>query len=131
MKLRAGFVRYYMSGRLSRSRTHTIPRRNVLPRAMDQDQNRDWLGELRNDGERSLADAFANYRPRLRRVVEVRMGTRLKSRVDPSDVLQETFLDARRQLDRFLDGLQVVDVLHEAAISRRVAKLRPLGVIKG
>ena len=35
------------------------------------------------------------------------------------------------QPDAYKDVLQVVDVLHEAAISRRVAKLRPLGVIKG
>ncbi len=35
------------------------------------------------------------------------------------------------QPDAYKDVVQVVDVLHEAAISRRVAKLRPLGVIKG
>ncbi len=35
------------------------------------------------------------------------------------------------QPDAYKDVLQVVDVLHTAAISHRVAKLRPLGVIKG
>ena len=35
------------------------------------------------------------------------------------------------QPDAYKDVNQVVDVLHQAAISRRVAKLRPLGVIKG
>ena len=35
------------------------------------------------------------------------------------------------QPDAYKDVNQVVDVLHEAAISRRVARLRPLGVIKG
>ncbi len=35
------------------------------------------------------------------------------------------------QPDAYKDVLQVVDVLHNAGISRRVAKLRPLGVIKG
>jgi len=35
------------------------------------------------------------------------------------------------QPDAYKDVLQVVDVLHKAGISRKVAKLRPLGVIKG
>lgn len=35
------------------------------------------------------------------------------------------------QPDAYKDVVQVVSVLHEAGISRRVAKLRPLGVIKG
>ena len=35
------------------------------------------------------------------------------------------------QPDAYKDVLQVVDVLHQAGISQRVAKLRPLGVIKG
>ncbi|MFH1108640.1 MAG: RtcB family protein [Planctomycetota bacterium] len=35
------------------------------------------------------------------------------------------------QPDAYKDVNQVVDVLHAAAISHRVARLRPLGVIKG
>ena len=35
------------------------------------------------------------------------------------------------QPDAYKDVLQVVDVLHTAGISRKVAKLRPVGVIKG
>jgi tRNA-splicing ligase RtcB len=35
------------------------------------------------------------------------------------------------QPDAYKDVIQVVDVLHAADISRRVAKLRPIGVIKG
>jgi len=38
---------------------------------------------------------------------------------------------AEEQPDAYKDVIQVVDVLHEADISRRVAKLRPVGVIKG
>ena len=41
-----------------------------------------------------------------------------------------TALD-EEQPDAYKDVLQVVDVLHTAAISHRVAKLRPVGVIKG
>ena len=35
------------------------------------------------------------------------------------------------QPDAYKDVTNVVDVLHTAEISRKVAKLRPLGVIKG
>ncbi|MCH8852734.1 MAG: RtcB family protein, partial [Planctomycetes bacterium] len=35
------------------------------------------------------------------------------------------------QPDAYKDVTQVVDVLHNAGISRKVAKLRPVGVIKG
>lgn len=89
------------------------------------DTNRDWIGELRTGGEPSLADAFASYRPRLRHVVEVRLGTRLNSRVDPSDVLQETFLDARRQLERYLDDPRVsVFVWLRELANQRLSNLR-------
>ena len=35
------------------------------------------------------------------------------------------------QPDAYKDVTQVVDTLHDAGIARRVAKLRPIGVIKG
>ncbi len=38
---------------------------------------------------------------------------------------------AEEQPEAYKDVRQVVDVLHKAAISRKVARLRPLGVIKG
>ena len=42
---------------------------------------------------RQLAAAFTYFRPRLRQMVNLRLDRRLQSRVDPSDVLQEAFLD--------------------------------------
>lgn len=48
----------------------------------------------------ALADLFQQYRPRLRRMIQLRLDRRLQGRVDPSDVLQEAFLDvSRRQAD--------------------------------
>jgi tRNA-splicing ligase RtcB len=38
---------------------------------------------------------------------------------------------AEEQPDAYKDVNQVVDVLHNAQISRKVARLRPIGVIKG
>jgi RNA polymerase sigma-70 factor (ECF subfamily) len=42
-------------------------------------------------------------RPRLRRMVALRMDRRLQGRVDPSDVIQESFIDAARRLKEYVD----------------------------
>lgn len=57
---------------------------------------------LRWGGQSALAEAFMEHRERLRRMVQLRMDRRVSGRVDPSDVLQEAFLDASRQLDQYL-----------------------------
>jgi RNA polymerase sigma-70 factor (ECF subfamily) len=45
----------------------------------------------------ALAELFARYRDRLRRMVRLRMDRRLQRRVDPSDVLQEAQLEILRR----------------------------------
>jgi len=42
------------------------------------------------------------HRPRLKRMVAVRLDRRLTARVDPSDVVQEVLLDAAAQMDNYL-----------------------------
>ena len=49
----------------------------------------------------SFAKLFEVYRPRLRRMVDVRMDARARARFDPSDVLQETFVEAARTLPTY------------------------------
>ncbi len=50
----------------------------------------------------ALGDLFARHRERLRRMVQLRMDRRLQGRIDPSDVLQEAFLEVRRSLADYL-----------------------------
>jgi len=50
----------------------------------------------------SMAAAFDYYRNRLHKTVQLRMDRRLSGRVDPSDVLQEAFLTASRDLPRYM-----------------------------
>jgi RNA polymerase sigma-70 factor (ECF subfamily) len=50
----------------------------------------------------ALAELFGRYRKRLRAMVRLRMDRRLQGRVDPSDVLQEAFLDVAQQLSSYL-----------------------------
>ena len=49
----------------------------------------------------ALADLLGHYRPRLRSMVSFRMDRHLQGRVDPSDVLQEAFLELADKLDEF------------------------------
>jgi RNA polymerase sigma-70 factor, ECF subfamily len=50
----------------------------------------------------ALAELFGRYRKRLRAMVRLRMDRRLQGRVDPSDVLQEAYLDVAQQLSSYL-----------------------------
>ena len=50
----------------------------------------------------ALAELFGRYRQRLRAMVRLRMDRRLQGRVDPSDVLQEAYLDVAQQLSSYL-----------------------------
>ena len=60
------------------------------------------LEALRQHGEQSLAEVFLRYRDRLERIIGLRLDPRVSARVDTEDVLQETFLEARKRLSRFL-----------------------------
>lgn len=54
----------------------------------------------------ALAAAFSRHRPRLRRMLQLRLDRRLQGRVDPSDVLQETYLEVARGLADYLKAPQ-------------------------
>ncbi len=57
---------------------------------------------LTSEGQPAFAELFQQYRQRLRSVVQLRLDRRLTGRVDPSDVLQETFLDAAARVPDYL-----------------------------
>jgi len=60
------------------------------------------LGQVaRGDPER-LGALLELCRPRLRRMVALRLDTRLHGRIDPSDVIQETYLEASARLAEYL-----------------------------
>jgi RNA polymerase sigma-70 factor (ECF subfamily) len=50
---------------------------------------------------RALGELFGAHRERLRRMVHLRLDRRLQARVDPSDVIQDAFLDASRRLAEY------------------------------
>jgi RNA polymerase sigma-70 factor, ECF subfamily len=48
--------------------------------------------------EAALASLFDRHRPRLRQMVRLRLDRRLQGRVDPSDILQDAYLDLAQKL---------------------------------
>ena len=61
--------------------------------------NRDeLLRRTRAGDESAVAELFQRSRERLLQMVSLRMDRRLQGRLDPSDVLQETYLDFSRRL---------------------------------
>jgi RNA polymerase sigma-70 factor (ECF subfamily) len=47
---------------------------------------------------------MSDHRPRLRRMVALRMDRRLNGRIDPSDVIQESYIDAARRLKEYSEN---------------------------
>ena len=53
-------------------------------------------------GDVALHDVFEQLRPKLRRTVRLRLAPNLAARVDPSDVLQEAYLEAQQRVSEYL-----------------------------
>jgi RNA polymerase sigma-70 factor (ECF subfamily) len=52
----------------------------------------------------ALAELFQQHRGRLEQMVRLRMDRRLQSRLDPSDVVQEAYLDVARRFPEYAAG---------------------------
>jgi RNA polymerase sigma-70 factor (ECF subfamily) len=62
----------------------------------------DLVSRARSGDAEAHAGIFTRYRDRLRRMVVVRLDRRLHARVDPSDVLQDAFLEIAERLGEYL-----------------------------
>lgn len=66
------------------------------------------LVELAGQGDKlALNELFQIHRAYLRRVIDLRLEDELRSRVDPSDVIQETQLEAAKRIDEYLSDRKV------------------------
>jgi RNA polymerase sigma-70 factor (ECF subfamily) len=62
----------------------------------------DELLRRAGDGdERAVTELFDRYRKRLRQMIRLRLDRRLQGRVDPSDVLQDAYIDLTEQLPSY------------------------------
>jgi len=64
----------------------------------------DLLASARAGDEPALADLLGRHRQAIRRTVQLRLDRRVAARVDASDVVQETYLEASRRLTDYLAG---------------------------
>lgn len=74
---------YYNSGMTDSS--HNPEQDGLIQHALDGD-------------EAALANLFERHRGRLRKMVDLRMDRRIRGRINPSDILQEAFIDLANQL---------------------------------
>lgn len=51
--------------------------------------------------EQALADLFRSFEPRLLRMVELRLDSRLRRRMDPADVVQDAWVEVVRRFDEW------------------------------
>src|SRR4051794_28819588 len=103
-------------------------------------QSQDLLRRAGGGDQAALGELFAQYRGQLRRMVRLRLDRRLQGRIDPSDVLQEAFLDVSQRAPeyaanptmpvylwlRFLTGQRLMADPHRAEI-RGQRQARRLG----
>jgi RNA polymerase sigma-70 factor (ECF subfamily) len=61
----------------------------------------DLLRQARAGDAAALGALFAHYRDRLRKMVHLRLDRRIGGRLDPSDVLQEAYLDVARRFPEY------------------------------
>jgi RNA polymerase sigma-70 factor (ECF subfamily) len=62
------------------------------------------LQQARRGDREALGRLLEAQRPALRRLAEGRLGERIEVRVDTSDVIQQTFLEAHRSFQQFAGG---------------------------
>jgi RNA polymerase sigma-70 factor, ECF subfamily len=70
----------------------------------DSGETQDLLRRAHAGESRAFDELFTAYRAYLRQFVELRLDPKLRSRVDPSDVVQEAQLEAARRLKGFMEG---------------------------
>jgi RNA polymerase sigma-70 factor (ECF subfamily) len=73
---------------------------------MDGDSNETnrLLERAAGGDRRALETLLAQHRERLRRMIAVRLDPRLRQRIDPSDVIQETYMEASTRLESYLNA---------------------------
>jgi RNA polymerase sigma-70 factor (ECF subfamily) len=68
----------------------------------DSSETNRWLRQAAQGDTEQFGAKLEQCRPRLRRMIALRLDPRLHGRIDPSDVIQETFLEASARLAEYL-----------------------------
>jgi RNA polymerase sigma-70 factor (ECF subfamily) len=68
-----------------------------------EDESEPLLRRWENGDRCALDEILALHRPRLRRMIQLRMDQRLQGRVDPSDVIQDAYLEVVQRIPKYLE----------------------------
>src|SRR5205085_942224 len=68
----------------------------------ESDEDLRLVERARTGDDTAAGEALERHRARLRRMVEARLDHRIRGRVDPSDVLQDGFVDAVAKMPGYL-----------------------------
>ncbi len=80
------------------------PRGLSLAENERESNEKDLLLRLLHGDAAVLGVLLSLHRSRLRRLIDFRLDSRLRGRVDPSDVLQDLFVDAAKRVDHYVRG---------------------------
>ncbi len=74
---------------------------------IDETNPDDRLQRALQGDQAAFAEVFESYRGRLQRMIALRMDPRVQGRLDPSDVVQEAYVEAARCLSRYAEQQNV------------------------
>jgi RNA polymerase sigma-70 factor (ECF subfamily) len=90
----------------------------------ESDEDLRLVERARTGDDTAAGEALERHRARLRRMVEARLDHRIRGRVDPSDVLQDGFVDAVAKLPGYLAEPKIPLFLWlRLVVGERLAKL--------
>lgn len=72
-----------------------------------RDETQDLLDKVKKGDQPAFEELFDRHRSRLERLVRGRMDARLSGRMDPSDIVQETYLEAARRFQEYCRNPQM------------------------
>jgi RNA polymerase sigma-70 factor (ECF subfamily) len=72
--------------------------------ASEPGNTEDLVRQAMTGDQQALAELFTRYRDQLRYMVELRLDRRLQGRVDPSDVLQDAYLELSKRFTEYARG---------------------------
>lgn len=79
-------------------------RRTDDDESVDSARLNELLRQAGRGDDQLFSDLLSKYRRRLHKIIELRLDQRLRGRVDPSDVIQEAYLEASQRLAAYLDN---------------------------
>ena len=89
---------------------------------LDDSVTEELLRRAGLNDQAAIDDLLLRHRSRVKQMVNIRMDRRLAARLDPSDVVQEAFIEASRKLKDYLNDREMpfYPWLRELAINRLI-----------